>query len=145
VANPTPYGRHYCTSCGDRVFPGDTFEMLTEAPAPGARGNPILLRSANQKRRKDNPDDLSQIAWCWRESKWVETVREDRNTIALRYLKRKGVTFHFEGDTGVKPPVTAFPRHLEARQMQARSGSAIIRLPKRRRDRADVPKRRRGA
>jgi hypothetical protein len=107
--------------------------MLTEAPEPGRLGGRILLRSANQQRRKDNPDDLSQIAWCWRESKWVETVREDKATVALRYLKRKGVTFHFEGDEGVRPNPTAFPRHLLSRQEQARRGAAIIRLPRRRR------------
>src|SRR5258708_34442867 len=113
--NRKPAGRHYCSECGSRVFPGDTFEALTESPNGGKRGQPILLSSANGRRR-ENQDAL--LAYCWAQKKWVETYHKDKYDLLVEYAQRRGVTFHFNGQVGAvgkKISERSFARRLEER------------------------------
>ena len=127
--NRVPYGRHYCSDCHVRVFPGDTFETMTEAPKVGAHGVPILLASENGRRRSHG-DAL--VAWCWSQGKWVETYRKDRFDLEVEYARRAGVTFHFNGQVGaVGKNIAAkqFASRLEQR-LELSRGAAMIETQK---------------
>lgn len=140
--NRTPYGRHFCTSCHVRVFPGDTLETLTEAPKLGAHGTPILLSSENSKRRSNG---LALTAWCWSEGKWVETYRKDRFDLEVEYARRAGVTFHFNGQVGAvgsRIAAKQFASKLDQR-LEMMRGAAMIETQKR--PKLRVVKRRRSA
>ncbi len=79
------YVRHHCEVCKSRVFPFDKYEVATEAPVLGRRGEPILLRSANAH------DVEERLAWCWSCNQWRRAVRLTEKDFLLMYLKRKGV------------------------------------------------------
>ena len=76
--------RHYCEDCGSRVFPFDSYEADTIAPAPGKRKTHILLTSSNS-----DPEDRQ--AWCWACGGWRQCVRLMEHQIAQLYISRRGV------------------------------------------------------
>jgi len=125
------YHRHYCRSCGQRVYPYDSLEALTVAPEAGARGGPILLYSANSRKARTE-EGPGRLAWCWSENKWVETYRETRFDTMLRYLKRNGVEFRFRGKS-VSPADLPERRMTEAleQRIEERRPTAIIPSTKR--------------
>src|SRR5712664_4351902 len=88
------YCRYYCTPCGARVIPFDSFETLTEHPEPGRKGKAILLGTFNAKPERYGAK--FRMAWCWTCEEWVNASRRDRAEIALMYLKRKGVVLRIE-------------------------------------------------
>lgn len=98
-------GRHFCSTCGNRVFPYDGMERQTEAPLDEGRGR-VLLFSANSYR---NANDLAKLAYCWACERFVETERVTRGELIQRYLTRRGVSIRFK-----------------------KGGGAVLRLPKRR-------------
>lgn len=118
------YHRHYCRDAGHRVFPYDSLESLTQAPKPGAKGNPILLYSFNSHRREQ--DDTSRTAWCWSCQKWVDTYRETRTDTILKYMKRNGVTLRFADQVSER----TFVRRLENRIEDRRAGGGTLTITK---------------
>ncbi len=119
------YHRHYCRTCDTRVFPYDSLESLTVAPAPGARGVPVLLFSANSRKREQNPEDVSRVAWCWRCNKFTETYRETKYDTMVRYLRRRGVHFRFNGKNLPAEPEPKMVKALDER-IEERRGSGTI-------------------
>lgn len=79
--------RYYCATCGARVFPGDALEGKTEAPEPGKRGGPVLLRTWNS----EHPDE--PYGYCWGCKQMVRLERRDPKAIIAAYVNRKGVVF----------------------------------------------------
>lgn len=99
-------GRHFCSTCANRVFPYDGMEKQTEAPITmGGRGR-VLLFSSNAYRAAH---DEAKIAYCWVCERFVETERVTQGDLIQRYLTRRGVTVRFK-----------------------KGGGAVLRLPKRR-------------
>lgn len=91
--------RHYCDSCGGRVFPFDSFETRTESPEHGARNVDQfpLLKSWNAAHKTD------RRAWCFAEEKWVKANRLVEDEIRSLYNDRKGVYLRGQQRTnGVK-------------------------------------------
>lgn len=115
------YVRYFCSVCADqgrttRVLPYDSFEAMTEAPEAGAKGNPILLYSYNSKLNKNE-----RVAWCFTCNEWRPANREGRPEIMLRYLRRRGVTFHY-----VAKDERGMVRALNHKMEQRRGGSGTI-------------------
>ncbi len=89
-------GRHFCVECETRVFPFDSYEALTEAPDPGAKGAPVLLSSYNATLRNRDPHGL-RVAWCWRCNDFTDCERMERADLLVRYLRRQGVVIRTTG------------------------------------------------
>ena len=108
------YGRHYCSTCHQRVYPYDGFEAMTMAPEKGASGKPILLSSYNQALSKRGL--YERLGWCWTCDAWVSTYRLTRADLALMYARRAGVRFRGNGRSEAR-----LVREIEER-MEARNG-----------------------
>lgn len=121
------YHRHYCKVCDNRVFPYDSLEALTIAPEPGAKGNPVLLYSSNSRKAAQS-EEVSRTAWCWRCEKFTETYRETKYDTMVRYLRRRGVQFRFNGKNLPAEPEPRMVRALDDRIEERRAGGGTLTL-----------------
>ena len=77
------YVRHYCSSCGSRIFPFDKYD--SDVIVPGKRKDQVLLTSTNA----DDPDHRK--AWCWSCNRMSACKRETEAEFLRRYIARRGI------------------------------------------------------
>lgn len=92
------HSRYFCNRVpSHRVFPYDSLEGQTEAPAIIAGDAAVLLRSLNG--RRDVKEAGIRYAYCWACGDWVQGIRKTQGDLLLDYLDRQGVTIRAEGRT----------------------------------------------
>ena len=80
------YVRHYCDTCGSRIFPFDKFENRTEViSTKNGTKQRILLYSSN------NRDVNIRRAWCWSCDGFRMCTRLTEDKILQLYIQRKGI------------------------------------------------------
>lgn len=111
------YRRYYCTTCNHRVFPYDTFEVLTEAPKLGKSGKQVLLFSHHGSR---DQNDGNRWVYCDHCHQWREARKKTYGEVLTEYCERNGVVMRV-GSQSQRSKLNALDEALERRRMLAKT------------------------